>query len=58
MIKNRKTVYTAPQTQVVKVNVEHLCDVGVTTSGVNEEDVLGKENNFDMNDEWGSPWEE
>ncbi|MCI5814289.1 MAG: hypothetical protein MR216_05110 [Bacteroidales bacterium] len=58
MIKNRKTVYTAPQTQVVKVNVERLCDVGVTTSGVNEEDVLGKENNFDMNDEWGSPWEE
>lgn len=58
MIKNRKTVYTAPQTQMVKVNVERLCDVGVTTSGVNEEDVLGKENNFDMNDEWGSPWEE
>lgn len=58
MIKNRKTVYTAPQTQVVKVNVERLCDVGVITSGVNEEDVLGKENNFDMNDEWGSPWEE
>lgn len=58
MIKNRKTIYTAPQTQVVKVNVERLCDVGVTTSGVNEEDVLGKENNFDMNDEWGSPWEE
>ena len=58
MIKNRKTVYTAPQTQVVKVNVERLCDVGVRTSGVNEEDVLGKENNFDMNDEWGSPWEE
>lgn len=58
MIKNRKTVYTAPRTQVVKVNVERLCDVGVTTSGVNEEDVLGKENNFDMNDEWGSPWEE
>ena len=58
MIKNRKTVYTAPQTQVVKGNVERLCDVGVTTSGVNEEDVLGKENNFDMNDEWGSPWEE
>ena len=58
MIKNRKTVYTAPQTQLVKVNVERLCDVGVTTSGVNEEDVLGKENNFDMNDEWGSPWEE
>ena len=58
MIKNRKTVYTAPQTQVVKVNVERLCDVGVTTSGVNDEDVLGKENNFDMNDEWGSPWEE
>lgn len=58
MIKNRKTVYTAPQTQVVKVNVERLCDVGVTTSGVNEEDVLGKEYNFDMNDEWGSPWEE
>ena len=58
MIKNRKTVYTAPQTQVVKVNVERLCDVGVTTSGVNEEDVLGKENNYDMNDEWGSPWEE
>ena len=58
MIKNRKTVYTAPQTQVVKVNVERLCDVGVTTSGGNEEDVLGKENNFDMNDEWGSPWEE
>lgn len=58
MIKNRKTVYTAPQTQVVKVNVERLCDVGVTTNGVNEGDVLGKENNFDMNDEWGSPWEE
>ncbi len=58
MIKNRKIVYTAPQTQVVKVNVERLCDVGVTTSGVNEKDVLGKENNFDMNDEWGSPWEE
>ena len=58
MIKNRKTVYTAPQTQVVKVNVERLCDVGVTTSGVNEGDILGKENNFDMNDEWGSPWEE
>lgn len=58
MIKNRKTVYTAPQTQVVKVNVERLCDVGVTTSGVNEKDVLGKENNFDMNDEWGSPWKE
>ena len=58
MIKNRKTVYTAPQTQVVKVNVERLCAVGVTTSGVNEKDVLGKENNFDMNDEWGSPWEE
>ena len=58
MIKNRKTVYTAPQTQVVKVNVERLCDVGVTTSEVNEKDVLGKENNFDMNDEWGSPWEE
>ena len=58
MIKNRTTVYTAPQTQVVKVNVERLCDVGVTTSGVNEKDVLGKENNFDMNDEWGSPWEE
>ncbi len=58
MIKNRKTVYTAPQTQVVKVNVERLCDVGVTTSGVNEGDALRNPNTLAMNAARASPREE